>query len=208
METFKVSQYVSKDGKIKSFDDNNYRITKTNNYLLRIQNLFLHYMKGCNIIKFPLNTLGDESHHLHLAPTHYCDNYYQYVLERIKNICIHSSDYTGNESCIVMQKNNVNMFNLIERRGLTPQLSSALQIEDRIIVTWIPVSRQTNGYKIYKDQGEGWKLIGESRYSYYIDTHVDEKKSGRYTVRADYGTELSSFDKDGIKIVDIKKEGI
>lgn len=194
-----MRKYVAKDGSIKEFDDEENRISKTNNYILRFQNLFLRYLEGCHIIKFPLNTLGDECHPLHLAATHFCQNYYLYALERIRNICIFRNEGKF-ESCNIMQNNNISILTLINRRENTPQLCAALQIKNKIIITWTQVSETPKSYKIYKDQGDGWKLVAESSTNFFCDEVVPSKeKLCRYTVRADYGTILSTFDREGIK---------
>lgn len=44
-------------------------------------------LKGCHIIYFPENVLGDENHHLKPAPMHYTQEYYDYALKAIDIIC-------------------------------------------------------------------------------------------------------------------------
>ena len=44
-------------------------------------------LKGCHVIYFPENVLGDENHHLKPAHMHYTQEYYDYVLSAVNIIC-------------------------------------------------------------------------------------------------------------------------
>lgn len=112
-ESFFVNQYIDKEGRLKNFDSLiEKRSFEVNSWLEKIEKILLYHLEGCNVIHFPKKTMGDELHHLHLAPMHYCKNFYRYAYGKIKTIV-----GLGNFSTTDMiEIDNEEMLSLLHRR--------------------------------------------------------------------------------------------
>jgi len=113
-ESFYVDSYVTREGRIEKFDtQQRARGLKVNPWLMKLERLVLHFLEGCHVIYFPENVLADEIHHLHLAPTHYCENYYRYAYEKMKEITFGNWKFQAAE---MLRIDNNEIRRLLERR--------------------------------------------------------------------------------------------
>lgn len=112
-ESFFVDQYIDKKERLKSFDSLIVkRSFEVNSWLKKLQKLLLYHLDGCNVICFPEKTIGDELHHLHLAPMHYCKNFYRYAYEKIKSI-VGLENFSTTD---MIEADNEEMLCLLQRR--------------------------------------------------------------------------------------------
>lgn len=79
-----------------------------------------------------------------------------------------------------------------------PVLSSTANKTAGIVITWNPVTG-ADGYRVYRDEGSGWKAIADVTTTTYTDKNVTSGKSYKYTVRAMKSGKLASgFDAKGL----------
>lgn len=88
-----------------------------------------------------------------------------------------------------------------ERRLTTPGLKSANNGYGYISFTWNKVAGAT-GYRVYRKAGNAtsWTFLGTVTTTSYKDADVKNKANYTYTVRAYYGTSLSSFNSKGVSV--------
>ncbi len=100
LEVYPVEKIILVEIKniFEKVDLNNYTISnfkESSTLKAKRQNVFMQkcfeyskeILKGCHIIYFPDNVLGDENHHLMPAHMHYTQEYYDYVLKAVDVIC-------------------------------------------------------------------------------------------------------------------------
>lgn len=87
------------------------------------------------------------------------------------------------------------------RRLTNPALKTAKNGNGYISVTWGKVKGAT-GYRVYRkaDDASKWTYLGNVTSTSYKDKDVKNKSTYTYTVRAYYGTSLSSFSSKGISV--------
>ncbi len=86
------------------------------------------------------------------------------------------------------------------RRLTQPTLSKAVNNAAGINVTWSKVAG-ASGYNVYRKTGSsGWVLLGTFKPNSYTDKAVKNGTTYTYTVRAVYGTSLSTYNKTGISV--------
>ncbi|MBE6801915.1 MAG: hypothetical protein E7530_03400 [Ruminococcaceae bacterium] len=88
-----------------------------------------------------------------------------------------------------------------ERRLTTPVLKSANNGYGYISVTWNKVPGAT-GYRVYRkvNKDSSWTYLGNVTTTSYKDTDVKNKATYTYTIRAYYGTSLSTFNSKGVSV--------
>ncbi len=88
-----------------------------------------------------------------------------------------------------------------ERRLTPPTLKAANNGYGYISFTWNKVAGAT-GYRVYRKAGNAtsWTFLGTVTGTSYKDTDVKNKTNYTYTVRAYYGTSLSSYNSKGVSV--------
>ena len=85
-KAYPVFKYRALDGEIKDFNHGDV-ILKYRNRLSKYYNLLEeNFGNKVYTIEMPDNTIGDESHKWGLASTHFTKDYYEYILQQMKNI--------------------------------------------------------------------------------------------------------------------------
>ena len=80
----------------------------------------------------------------------------------------------------------------------TPVLGSTTNRSDGVEITWNAVPG-ADGYRVYRDEGSGWKAIADVTTTKYTDKKVTSGTSYKYTVRAMKSGKLASgFDAKGL----------
>ena len=87
------------------------------------------------------------------------------------------------------------------RRLTTPTLKAAKNGNGYISVTWGKVTGAT-GYRVYRKENNAsaWTYLGNVYSTSYKDTNVKNKATYTYTVRAFYGSSLSTFNSKGVSV--------
>ncbi len=86
------------------------------------------------------------------------------------------------------------------RRLAQPSLKKVVNNAAGINFTWGKVTG-ASGYKVYRKTGSGgWSLLGTVKTASFTDTKVTNGKTYTYTVRAVYGSSISSFNTKGLSI--------
>ncbi len=85
------------------------------------------------------------------------------------------------------------------RRLKQPVLSKAVNNAAGIGVTWSKVAGAT-GYKVYRKTTGGWSQVGNVKTTSFTDKKVKNGIKYTYTVRATYGSSISSFNSKGVSV--------
>ncbi|MBQ6601487.1 MAG: hypothetical protein IIX36_07560 [Clostridia bacterium] len=86
-----------------------------------------------------------------------------------------------------------------------PKLLSASSTNNGVKITW-ESQKKAHGYIVYRKNGnEGWKRLGTTKNSYFIDQTAIYNKTYKYTVKAYYTPEngnniTSGYDKNGLSL--------
>ena len=88
-----------------------------------------------------------------------------------------------------------------ERRLTNPALKSASNGYGYVSVTWNKVTGAT-GYRVYRkmNNATSWTYLGSVTTTSYKDTGVVNKGTYKYTIRAYYGTSVSSYSSTGVSV--------
>ena len=86
-KAYGVDDYLTKDGKIKKFQEKKLAENAKRHVLLeRLNNVCESKFKGCHVIEMPDNVFADEMHRWGIQTLHYFGPYYDYVADAIKII--------------------------------------------------------------------------------------------------------------------------
>lgn len=87
------------------------------------------------------------------------------------------------------------------RRLVNPSLKSAKNGYGYISVTWGKVPGAT-GYRVYRkvNNASSWTYLGNVTSASYKDTDVKNKATYKYTIRAYYGSSVSSYNSQGVSV--------
>ncbi len=86
------------------------------------------------------------------------------------------------------------------RRLAQPTLSKVVNNAAGINFTWSKVAG-ASGYRVYRKTGSGgWKLLDTVKVNSFTDVNVKNGTTYTYTVRAYYGSSLSSYNTKGLSI--------
>ncbi len=88
-ETYLMDNYISKDGEIKLFPDQNIDYNKKVNALLKQYYTYLKYkLPNSEVINIHDKFMASENHIFGLSPIHYQEEYYREAFKNLKNIIV------------------------------------------------------------------------------------------------------------------------